>query len=361
MSNGARREVSGEGQRRATSTDVAREAGVSQGLVSRAFSGKGSVSDATRDRIFQAAKRLGWSPNAIAASMVTGNPPLVAVIAARLDFDWRAKMLSRLLQALENKKIVPLLLYASDDSKVDDLLISALNWQTRGVIIAAGDVSPVRAKAILDDGKFLVSINRPADVPRAAMLGTDNRAGGRMAGELLVRDGRRRVLMLAGPSDSWAGSQRLAGLCEIDAIAQGELMVWNSDDMSVDAGIEAAQKWLDSPVGERPDGIFAANDLIAIGFIEGLRGAGAYRPENISIIGFDNLPASAWASYDLTTFAQPVDEIADGVIAHMERAARHKAFSAAAGSLDPDTKLIQPQLILRGTAGKANNTDTKQN
>lgn len=336
--------------RRPTSIDVAREAGISQGLVSRAFSGKGSVSKEARERIFEAARRIGWGPNAIAASMVTGNPPLIAVIVARLEFDWRAKVLSRLLAALEEKQIVPLLLYGSDDSRIDDLMVAARNWQTRGVVVAAGDPSPDLAAAILDGGKFVVSINRPVDAKGALSLGTDNRKGGADAGAVLLNDGRDRLVMLAGPKKSWAGSERRAGFIETLKGAQANFDIWHSDDMSVEAGSQAARRWLEMPVGSRANGVFAANDLMAIGFIDGLRSGNAYRPGAISVIGFDNLPAAGWAPYDLTTFAQPIVPIVDALMSHME-VANGEHRGKARKEMIP-MRLIAPELVRRATAGK---------
>ncbi|MCS6758612.1 MAG: LacI family DNA-binding transcriptional regulator [Candidatus Devosia euplotis] len=85
--------------RAVTSRDVARDANVSQALVSRAFTGNGRIAPNTRERILKVAVEIGWQPNALAASMVTGDAPLVAVITTRLSFDWRAQVLSHLLSA----------------------------------------------------------------------------------------------------------------------------------------------------------------------------------------------------------------------------------------------------------------------
>lgn len=333
-------------RRRVTSVDVAREAGVSQALVSRAYSGRGKVTPETRQRIEDAAERLGWYPNALAASVVTGDAPLIGVVTARLNFEWRAKVLSRLLTAFEADGIVPMLFHADTDDKVDKLLREALTWHVRGVVVTGGNVSRPLAEAIHQSDRFLVSFNRPTPHPAAYALGTDNVRGGHKAAELLLGDGRERFVMLAGPEDSWAGSQRRKGFLAETSGSD----VWHSADMSVEAGLEAAQRWRELPAGARPDGIFAANDLMAIGFMDGLRSAGIGLDE-VSIVGFDDLPASSWAPYRLTSFAQPIDALAQRLLGFI--AARRTGPSPVPeGDGGPAAMhLLAPEPVIRATAG----------
>ena len=157
------------GRAAVTSRDVARAADVSQALVSRAFSGNGRIAEDTRERIFRVAAEIGWQPNALAASMVTGDAPLVAVITTRLSFDWRAQVLSRLLKAFEDRNLKPIIFYAERDEEVDRLLAETISWRTRGVVVTAGTVRPERAEAILSRGQFLAALNRPANHPRRPM------------------------------------------------------------------------------------------------------------------------------------------------------------------------------------------------
>src|ERR1700754_4372885 len=133
----------------ATSRDVAGAATVSQALVSRAFTGNGRIAPETRDRILKVAEEIGWQPNALARSMVTGDAPLVAVITARLNFDWRAQVLSHFLKSIQEWHLKPLLFYAENDDEVDRLLEESMGWRTRGVIVTAGDIQPRRAEAIV--------------------------------------------------------------------------------------------------------------------------------------------------------------------------------------------------------------------
>lgn len=303
---------------KATSRDVARAANVSQTLVSRAFTGNGKIAAPTRKRIFEVAAELGWQPNALARSMVTGDAPLVAVITTGLQFDWRAQVLSRLLKAIQDWHLKPLLFYAENDEDVDQLLKDTLSWRARGVIVTAGVVRKQRASAILERGQFLAALNRPVNHRDGFSVATDNRYGGRTAAKLFLDQGRHKLLVLGGPSDGWATCLRTSGFVEAVSPERGQLNVWNNNSMTVEAGSACARRLLDLPACSRPDAVFATNDAMALGFLDGIRGA-LEVPRELALIGFDNLSASSWAPYQLTTFEQPLDKMVALVKAYIDR------------------------------------------
>ncbi|MEO8686205.1 MAG: LacI family DNA-binding transcriptional regulator, partial [Devosia sp.] len=337
-----------------TSRDVARAANVSQALVSRAFTGNGRIAPATRERILKVAAEIGWHPNALAASMVTGDAPLVSVITTRLSFDWRAQVLSHLLKAFEQWHLQPLLFYADNDEEVDRLLGETISWRTRGVVVTAGVISPARAEAILSRGQFLAALNRPGNHPGAFSIATDNLAGGGQAASVLLAEGRQRFLVLAGPEDSWASSRRVAGFVAALEASGHRPLVWHNSEMTVDAGQACAARLLALSPQDRPEAVFSTNDAIALGFIDGLRANGPRLPAELSLIGFDNLPASSWAPYRLTTFEQPLDVMVAGVLGHIEAHQNNAADEPAA----PSTSLqhsadgvlyCPPRLVVRQT------------
>ncbi len=305
------------GPKSATSRDVARAANVSQALVSRAFSGNGRIAADTRQRILEAAAEIGWQPNALAASMVTGDAPLVAVITTRLTFEWRAQVLSHLLKSFQEGDLKPLIFYAENDDEVDRLLADTITWRTRGVIVTAGVVNPQRADAILSRGQFFAALNRPGNHGHAFSVATDNRLGGAMAARLLRSEGRRRFAVIAGPQDSWASARRCEGFLAALDEAGADATVWNNADMSIEAGKASARRFLDHSGNLRPDGVFSTNDAMALGFLDGLRDQAVTVGEDVSLIGYDNIAASSWTPYQLTTFEQPLDEMVARVLAHI--------------------------------------------
>lgn len=343
---------------RATSRDVARAADVSQALVSRAFSGNGRIAPETRERILKVAAEIGWRPNALAASMVTGDAPLVSVITTRLSFEWRAQVLSHLLKAFEDWHLQPLLFYADSDREVDRLLAETISWRTRGVVVTAGSVSHERAEAILSRGQFLAALNRPGNHPQAFSIATDNPSGGTAAADLMLAEGRKNFLVLAGPQDSWASSERTKGFVERLRQSGRVPIVWHNALMTVEAGKHSAARYLGELSGQQPDAVFSTNDAMGLGFIDGLRGSGLSIPEDLSIVGFDNLPASAWTPYQLTTFEQPLDAMVGGVLGHIRAhqseetdGARHKAAEGRMG--DDGVIYCPPRLISRATTRSA--------
>lgn len=333
-----------------TSRDVARAANVSQALVSRAFTGHGRIAAETRARILDVANRIGWQPNALARSMVTGDAPLIAVITTRLDFDWRAQVLSRLLKAIQSWQLKPLLFYADSDDDVDRLLGEAIGWRTRGVIVTAGSIAKQRAAEIIANNQFLAALNRSANHPDAFSIATDNALGGAMAADLLVEEQRQRFLVLAGPHRSWAPATRTAGFVERLARRGVAARVWHSDTMTVETGHDYAAALLALPPGERPDAVFATNDALALGLLDGLRDHISV-PDDLSLIGFDNLPAAAWKPYQLSTFEQPMDAMVGRMLAHISDEPVERSAAPAAGSRVGDDGVIYcaPQVVLRAT------------
>jgi DNA-binding LacI/PurR family transcriptional regulator len=336
-------------RRSATSRDVARVAGVSQALVSRAFSGTGRIAPETRARILETAAAIGWRPNALAASMVTGDAPLVAVITTRLSFEWRAQVLSRLLRDFEASHLKPLLFYAESDDEVDRLLAEAISWRTRGVIVTAGEVGPARAEAILSHGQFLIALNRPANHPVGFSVATDNGHGGATAASLLLAEGRSRFLVIGGPEHSWASDERTEGFCTALAARGLDAKVWANAAMTNESGHAAAARYRALPPRERADAVFATNDALALGFLDGLRGSGVLVPADLSVIGFDNLPATSWPPYQLTSFEQPLDDMVEAVLAHIATHRRDGASARAATGSGNTLIRFAPRLIRRAT------------
>ena len=161
--------------------------------------------------------------------------------------------------------------------------------------------------------------------------------------------------MLAGPRDSWASNRRTEGFVAALAAKGIGAEVWYNDTMSTDAGFACARASLDRPSAERPDGVFSTNDALALGFMDGLRGSAIAIPADIGLVGFDNLPASSWTPYQLTTFEQPLDAMVAGVLAHIEhhQLRRREPELAAPPSAAPvcadGIVYLPPRLVTRNT------------
>ena len=274
---------------------------------------------------------------------------MVAVITAGLHFDWRARVLSRLLDALQQNRLKPLMFYAESDEQVDALMSEALGWRTRGIIVAAGSIEPQRAREVLDHGYFLAALNRSAHHRGAFSVATDNVAGGAIAAHEFLADQRKRMLVVAGPQTDWASSMRAAGFIEAVSRTGLAAAVWHNVEMTNQAGLASAERYLALREDDRPDAVFVTDDAMALGFIDGLRGSVAV-PDGLAIIGFDNLPAAGWAPYRLTTFEQPLEELVGRIVNYIRAHAEGGAQNPAQPWL-PEEKpiLCPPRLIARGT------------
>lgn len=340
-----------------TSRDVAKAANVSQAMVSRAFSGKGRIAVETRDHIFAIASQIGWQPNALAAGMVTGDAPLVAVITTRLHFDWRAQVLSHLLKGFEDRNLKPLLFYAHSDDQVDRLLQETISWRTRGVIVTAGSIHHERVDDILSRGQFFAALNRPANHSGAFSVATDNPHGGAMAASLLAVEGRRRFLVLNGPENGWANTQRTKGFVDALQAQDKKPLSWSNPVMSIEAGKACAERFLSLASAERPDAVFSTNDAMALGFMDGLRSSGVIIPDDVALVGFDNLPASSWTPYQLTSFEQPLDTMVAHVLDHVEKHQQGRipaeTITTTSSKLAEQSGVLYcaPRLVLRATTG----------
>ena len=121
--------------------------------------------------------------------------------------------------------------------------------------------------------------------------------------------------------------------------------------MSIEAGRDAGARLLDLPASSRPDGVFANNDALALGVLDAVRGRLAV-PDELSVVGFDNLPAASWPPYQLTTFEQPLEEMMRRLIAHVDRHQQAEVPPTVpeAGQLSPDGAFYcPPRLIRRST------------
>lgn len=320
---------------------------MSQSLVSRAFSGNGRVAAETREHILKVAADLGWQPNALARSMVSGDTPLVAIVTSRLGYAWRAQVMSRLLEALDRLALRPLVFHARKDAGTDELLAEALSWQTKGVIVSVGSITHEFAEALHKQGRFLVTLNRGADHEGAFSIATDNRRAGTHAATALIEDGARRPIMLAGPDDAWASRMRAAGYADGMEQHGKRAVVWHYPDLSREYGKTAAARLLALPRSRRPDAVFAANDALALGFMDHLRERGVHVPDDVALIGFDDLPEASYTPYRLTTFRQPLEVMTDRIVDFVaERVAGRTPPTSADIMYVPAT--FVPRATLRG-------------
>ena len=292
-----------------TSRDVARVAGVSQATVSRALSG-GSVSPATRDKILQAAKEVGYVPNLGARAMKTGRVDTIGVVVADLTNPFYPEILNALTEYLDaaGKKVT----LWNSDGPGNDAALEAINaGSVDGVIFTTVTEASAPLRAAIDRHSPVVLINRTVETLACDQVSSDNLTGGHAVADYFLDNGHRRIAFIGGPSTASTARYRRLGfavrLSEAGVPLDAERTL--EGPFSHDFGYSATMQLLRAE--EPPTAIFCSNDLIAFGALDAARAAGAAVPEDLWIVGYDDIAMSAWPAFDLTTVHQPSRAMAE--------------------------------------------------
>lgn len=291
---------------RVTADDVAARAGVSRSAVSRAFTDGASIQPDKRAHILAVADDLGYRPNMMARSLTGGATGLIAVVVGSISSPYESWFLDVLSQDIRSRGLWPLLVPVSPGQEVEPALDHALAYQVDGAVIAAGSVNRKLAERCSALGAPIVVVGRVLEGGGADSVCCDNRAGMAMIAERLAATGRGRIAWIGGRAEAFSNVERYEGLT--DALATHGLTLTDSrsGDYTVDSGMVQALALLTGP--NRPDAIVCGNDAMAIGAIAAARRLGLRVPEDVGVVGFDDIPAAAWEPYSLTTVANPVGE-----------------------------------------------------
>ncbi|SDQ21205.1 LacI family DNA-binding transcriptional regulator [Pseudovibrio sp. Tun.PSC04-5.I4] len=294
-----------------TAEDVARHAGVSRVSVSRTFTPGASVSASTRGKILESAEILGYRVNRLASSLNRSESGIVALIAAEIETPYRSAMIAALTEKLQAAGKVTMLINTSGyEERVKDALLQAISFRTEAAIILSGTPDLSLADTCFSNGMRLALINREDDFPGALLIGPDNEAAGRTALNALLRAGCKTIALANSANATSSILEREHGFLDAAKEAGVPVIREISGVTSYKAGLEIGTSLMDRE--DRPDGVFCTTDLIACGVIDAARQRfGLLTPDDLSVIGFDNIPQAEWEGYALTTFAQSTDLIAE--------------------------------------------------
>lgn len=325
-----------------TSLDVARRAGVSQSAVSRVFTPGGSASQSTTEKVRKAAKELGYRPNSLARAMVSGKSRIIGVVVAYLQNQFYPEALEKLSARLQAKGYhVLVFLAANSRGEVDDVIDEILDYQVDGIIAASVSLSSELSDRCQAIGVPTVLFNRSHENSSILAVTSDNVAGGRKAAEFLIAGGHKKISYISGWEGASTQRDREAGFTVALAKADMTLHSRGVGNFQTDTAASAAHEMFSS--ADRPDAVFVANDHMAFAVMDTLRfDLGLRVPEDVSVIGYDDVPAAQWRAYDLTTVRQPADrmvnETVDILLAQIDGAA-----------LSPRNIEIDGPLVCRGS------------
>jgi DNA-binding LacI/PurR family transcriptional regulator len=326
-----------------TAKQVAQELGVSQSMVSRAFTKEASISADMRQKVMAAAERLGYKPNAMARTLITRRSGIVGIVMGDLTNPFYPEVLEVLSKRLQQNNLQTLLFNVPTGQEVDDELPLLLQYQVDAVVITSATISSAMARSCAARGIPVLLFNRYVPGSGVHAVSCDNYEGGRTVTRYLIERGHRRLVYVAGKPETSTTMDRERGVN--DLLAELGMKLWGREEVAEythEQGREAALRLLR---GKRrlPDAIFFANDIMAIGGLDAIRGELGLRvPEDISVVGFDDIQMAGWPSHSLTTVRQPIG-------AMVEKTAQLLDLSAAGKLPKPRSHLIPGELVERSS------------
>ncbi|MCV6602690.1 MAG: LacI family DNA-binding transcriptional regulator [Cohaesibacter sp.] len=329
-----------------TSTQVAKLAGVSQSAVSRVFTPGASVSKKTANKVRAAAAELGYRPNVLARSLITGKSRIIGLVVAYLENQFYPEAIEKLSNELQQHGYHVLVFMASNDSEAtQDVIDELLDYQVDGIITASVGMSNDLTARCEAAGIPIVLFNRQQDDDRLSGVSSDNFAGGRKLAEFLIKAGHKKIAHVAGWEGASTQRDREAGFIAGLAESGQTLFARAEGNFHFEQAQQAARTLFDCE--DRPDAVFVANDHMAFAVMDVLRFELDLRiPQDVSVVGYDDVTLASWPSYDLTTVRQPANRmVAETVTALLSRIE------------DPASPVrrvaIDGPLIIRGSARKA--------
>ena len=319
--------------------EVAQRAGVSRSAVSRAFTPGASVSEATRQKVLQAAEELGYQVNHLARGLMRNESGIVCLIVSDVATPYRSALLRELTLHLQLVGKVAMLINTDrSDGSVNKALQQAIRYRADASVILSGLPDKSITQLCLRSGQRLVLINRDEDQSGPLHINLDDREAAARVVTAFVRAGCARLAF----ANSEAGTPSLMAREEGFITAAREhglnVVVERHGWTGYEAGQIVAQRLLTRK--ERPDAVFCATDLLACGFMDAARHQFSLSiPQQLCVVGFDDIEQASWSSYRLTTFSQPVTAIAREAV----------AWLAESGIVKGKSLTMQADLVWRET------------
>jgi DNA-binding LacI/PurR family transcriptional regulator len=320
--------------------DVAREAGVSRALVSLVFRGRPNVSEQRRQAVLDAAELLGYRLNAAASTLARHRSQVLALVVNDLSNPWHASGVEVFQQRAEAAGHRLVLGAVNRDPRRERMVVETLLEHRPDGLLLVGSLLP---RALLDDyGRQLptVVIGRLVRGAGVDCVAVDDRRGAALVVEHLAALGHQRITHVDGGNGAGAAPRRWGYRRTMARLGLAEHVDVVASEYTEAAGFAAAEHLLGRD--RLPTAVFAADDLVALGLLDGLRTAGVRVPEDVSVVGFDDTTLARLQSISLTTVSQPVEEmVAVAVDLVLQRLAGDEG--------PPVSSVFAPDLVVRRT------------
>lgn len=332
--------------KKVTSNDVAKLAGVSQSAVSRVFTPGGSASEEVIAKVKEAAEALGYRPNAAARALNTGRSRIVGLVVAYLYNEFYAEAVERLSLAFQERGYHVLLFMASPTTgDVNSVIKDILDYQVDGVVFASVNLSTGLWADLERHSIPTVLFNREQPGLDYATVVTDNIAGGREVARYLISLDHDRIGYVAGFEGASTQRDRELGFVEGLSEAGLEIATRAVGGFIQSQAEDVARRMFDRP--DAPTAVFVCTDHMALAVMNVIRYELHLRiPEDVSVVGFDDIPAASAPCYDLTTYRQRLNRMVAETVSAM-------VAQIESGKMTNDRLVVPGSLIVRGsTAGR---------
>ncbi|WP_413354489.1 LacI family DNA-binding transcriptional regulator [Microbacterium sp. 1P06AB] len=326
--------------------DVARAAGVSVGTVSNVLNRPEKVSPATVERVHAAIAELGFVRNDAARQLRAGRSRTVGLVVLDSANPFFAEVARGAEERAAEHGVTVLLGSSGQEAVRENAYLDLFREQrVNGVLLTPLALDEARAETLETAGVPIVLVDAEADgdLPSVAV---DDVEGGYLAVQHLLQQGRRRILFAGGPASVRQVADRLDGARRALAkVPDATLEVASTDELTVLAGRLVGEDLARREAGERPDGVFCANDLLAVGVLQGAGILGSLRvPEDLALIGYDDIDFAQSTVVPLSSIRQPAREIG---------AAAVDALFATLSDPDaaPQRIRFRPELVVRASTG----------
>lgn len=326
----------------ATIHDVARVARVSVATVSRTLNGPECVATGTRDRVLRVIRELDYVPHSGARALSTRCTDTIGVLLPDLHGEYFSELIRGIDLAARSRGLHLLLSSSHGDPEEASAALRAMRSRVDGRIA----MFPEAGTGVADHADRDVATVFIGSGQRAGQvcLEIDNFAGALSLTRHLVATGRRRIVFVAGPQTNSEARERERGYLQAVSEAGLEPSIV-AGDFTEEAGARAASRIVAS---DWADAIFCANDMMALGCLNGLRSAGRIVPDDIALAGFDDIPIARYVSPPLTTAAVPIAEIG--------RTALECCADLIAGRQPQANLMFEPELIVRASTSASSRT-----
>ena len=330
-----------------TIKDVARESGVNISTVSRALNKGNGVNDRTREHVFAVAARLNYRPNRVARGLVTGRSHSLALVVSDIRNPFFAEVARGAEDAARTGNCDLVLCNSDlDADKQMQYVRSLIEKQVDGILMnSVAMLNREQQAQLAASGVPIVLLNRSASNRTFSTVCADNELGGALAAQYLLDLGHRKIAHLAGPRQHGNLSDRARGFVHALRSAKNPVQpLVLHGKFNFTGGIDLARKLL----AEHPEvtAIFAANDVMAYGAVRAVLDCGRRIPDDLSLIGFDNLEFSSIIHPPLTTIHQPKYEMGQAAVEILLRLARDKEKQI------PEHRLLGVELVERQSCRK---------